>query len=493
MPVDMSQCRLPPFQHQIEAVEHMLAHPYSGNFSEMGMGKSKIVIDAAQIMYHAGVIDRMVVVAPASVRSGVWYDPELSELAKHLWLNTPAVITEYHSKIRKWTHGPASPTPFRIVCCNFEFLRNKDRLAFLKAHCGPKTLLVLDEASLIKSWKAQQTKACESLRSVCGRIVILNGTPVSHSPGDLYSQAHIMHPSILDCKTWYHFRARYGVMGGYMSKVIVKWVNLEDLQRRLAPYVIRELKINRLDLPEKMPPVAITVPLTSASWAAYRELRDDLVLELQTGVVTAVQAAVKVIRLSQITSGFVGGIEEDGNPLRGIKTLSSEKLDMLISWLQERISDDPLFKCLVWSRHRYEIAVALPRLQQLPGVCVGEIRGDQTPEERGYALRLLDPRTTPNSPVVVIGTPASGSMGLNLTAAHTVVYISSDYNYKNRAQSEDRVHRTGQAHAVSYFDILCTGTQGQKTVDHAVANAIRNKQDLAEFTTSAWIHALTEE
>jgi ATP-dependent DNA helicase len=84
-------------------------------------------------------------------------------------------------------------------------------------------------------------------------------------------------------------------------------------------------------------------------------------------------------------------------------------------------------------------------------------------------------------------------MGLNLTAAHTVIYLSNDFSLKTRLQSEDRVHRPGQIYPVSYFDMIATGPQGQKTIDHLVAKSLMNKEAIADLTTSAWISALTED
>jgi len=126
-------------------------------------------------------------------------------------------------------------------------------------------------------------------------------------------------------------------------------------------------------------------------------------------------------------------------------------------------------------------------------VIVGEIRGGQKKEERAAALRLLDPRTAPDGPVIVCGTPASGSMGLNLASAHTVVYLSNDHSLKTRLQSEDRVHRPGQINHVSYYDVLATGPQGQQTIDHVIIKALRNKEALATWTTQAWVDALKRE
>jgi hypothetical protein len=516
---------------------------------------------AAQLLYERGDIDRVVIVAPASVRA-VWFDPELGELKKHLWDSTPSVINEFHNKIRQWKHGPDAPNPLRWVITNYDFIRSANRLVQLRGVCNSKTLLVLDESSAVKSHKSKQTKACLQLRRACGRVVLLNGTPIANNPLDLYSQARLMNPGILDVDTWTNFRARYAVIaGGYGYPKITGWQNLGELQEKLKPYVLRRLKVDCLDLPKKLPSVALSVALTDETWAKYKEMRDELVAWLDTNTLSvALHAAVKAMRLAQICAGFLSGIREleqnlepmpdalretslfdeiderpdylcntlnsvqrtlplvgDGQPVDGAASLQrdgdvievgSEKLDFFMGWLEERLEEDTNLKLLVWCRFRPELARLMTALRKRGGLQLGEIRGGQKGDkyktvngervlvqqgERAEALRLLDPRTAPKGPVVVGGTPASGSMGLNLTAAHTVIYLSNDFRLLTRLQSEDRVHRPGQIMPVSYFDVIATGPQGQRTVDHLIMKALREKADVANWTASAWIRALREE
>ncbi len=533
--LDLSHCRIKPYDHQIVGIKKLVLEPVVGLFDEMGSGKSKQTIDAAQILFTQGKINRVLIVAPASVRH-VWYDPELGELVKHLWEELPARIMLFHGKIKLWDWFVKDRTAPRLdfIVVNYEFIREESRLIEAMTYTGPKTLLVLDESSAIKSYKAQQTKACFKLRKRCGRIVLLNGTPIANSPRDMFSQGNIMDKSILECKTIYNFRARYGVIGGYQNRQIIKWINIDDLQRRFAPYVLRRLKSDCLDLPPKMPPVILPVELTDITWRKYKEMRRDLIVWLSNNLIsTAQQAAVRGMRLAQITSGFLGGVHdagverevplplEDDRPdfipflkpdiiqqeptlhnlmeeqrllVPPVQTISCEKLDAFIEWLEEQLVADPQLKLLVWCRFRPELARLIERLESKPySIALGQIHGGQKKDSREMALRLLDPRTMPPGPVVVAGTPASGSMGLNLAGAHTVVYMSNDYSLKTRLQSEDRVHRPGQTYPVSYFDMVATGPKGQKTIDHTIIKSLRNKNDLATFTTSAWLQALTEE
>ncbi len=531
--LDFSRCNLPPFEHQIVGITKLVKEPIVGLWDVMGLGKSKQIIDAAQILYTQGLVNRVLIVAPASVRF-VWMDQELGELRKHLWDNLPAKVILFHGKIRTWSSSiskESTERPLQFLVTNYEFIRNKDRREQLFHFCGPKTWLVLDESSLVKSYGAAQTKSCMVLRKRCGRITLLNGTPIANSPKDLFSQGQLLDKKILDCKTYYNFRGRYGVMGGWQGRQVVQWVNIEDLQRRFAPYVLCRRKEDCLDLPEKIPSVIMPAILTEKTWAIYKEMREEMIVWLNEATISmAMQAAVKGIRLAQVTSGFLGGVHESGleeqpdpvidrpdfipfikkmisepiiqsNEIRmapnnlpePIQDISSEKLDVFLEWFDQKLVEDPAFKVLVWCRFRPELHRLFESLTQRPGVSLGKIWGGQKKQEREDALRLLDPRTMPKGPVVVMGTPSSGSMGLNLTGAHTVVYMSNDYSLKTRLQSEDRVHRPGQIHAVSYFDMVAVGPKGQKTIDHAIIKALRTKNDIATWTVSAWLDALKDE
>jgi SNF2 family DNA or RNA helicase len=516
----LANCRYPPRAHQVEGVQRLIEMPAFGLFDEMGAGKTKQVIDAGQALYLDAKIDQVIVIAPAAVRA-VWFESELGELAKHLWDRVPSVIEEYHARTRvwEWKCRIGGPAPLRWIITNYDFIRSEERLKALVARATPKTLLVLDESSAIKSGNAIQTKSCFALRKKCGRVVLLNGTPIANNPEDLMTQGNIMDPKILECKYKTHFRARYAIMGGYAVHgrpvEIIGWKNIPELQARFAPYILRRLKKDCLDLPEKLESVTLSPALTPKTWAIYREMREEMVVWLTKapdGIVsTATQAMTKAMRLAQICSGFLGGVEDamgeaaEGDNLldfgmaprpkrpEPVQEIGREKLDLFRQWLDLQLEEDPNLKLLVWCRFRPELERTFNELSAYQRLSLGKIWGSQSRDERADALRLLDPRTAPAGPVVVLGTPATGSMGLNLTAAHTVLYLSNDYSLKTRLQSEDRVHRPGQTSPVSYFDVVAMGPNGQKTIDHHIVRALRSKEDLANMTTSAWIRALGDE
>jgi SNF2 family DNA or RNA helicase len=487
--------RPPLFKHQREDIELIKTKPYFMNASEQGSGKTRTAIEAAQQLFEAGEIDQMLIVAPPALRTDVWYSEDLGQLKQYL--TCPARVTEYQAKTRSWEINLPADRFFHVIVTNYEFIRQNTRLEpLLKLVDARRTFLVLDESSAVSNHEARQTKACAYLRAKSKRVLLMNGTPVDESPGHAYAQFRLLHPDILGAKNWWNFRARYGVLGGFQGKQIIRWTNLDDLSRRTTPYVVRHMKKDCLDLPPKLPSVFMSVPLSSEIWRIYKEMRDDTLAWLdQNSMATAAQAGVRVMRLAQITSGFLGGIKdvetEEDIPTRDI---GREKLDLLLDFVEKRLHEDKDFKLLVWSRFRPEVERTSNELKtRFPGVPVGVIWGGQDRDERSASITLLDPRHATPGPALVVGTVATGAMGLNLAAAHDVVYLSNDWSARIRSQSEERVHRPGQTFPVSYFEILATGPNGQKTVDHAILQAMKRKQEDAVLTMAFWSSTLRDE
>lgn len=532
-----------PYAHQIVGVQRLtqfvepeIGRIYPGCFflaDDMRLGKTKQIIDAAQLLYMRGEINRVVVVCPSPVRS-VWYDQELGELAKHLWHSVPSMIADYHGKGRAWMWGAANKEPrLDWFITNYEYIghgvkRIGDRwsgwnLDPLVDLCSQQTMLVLDETAWVKSARAGRTRACVELRRHCGRVVLLNGTPIAQAPGDLFSQAFIMDPRILNCETSAEFKARYAyteinkTRSGRRFESILGWHNIEDLQKALAPYVLRRIRSECLDLPPKLDPVTLTATLKPETWKVYKQMREQLMVYLtESTMVTAPQAGVKVMRLAQITDGFLGGMKKEvecyncpgemcdkcgGSGLYEVDAepveVGREKLDLMVDWVRQRYEEDPQFRMVVWCRFRPELFRLVKELRiQFPYIRTLTIHGGQDPrgEERTQALRLMHPDTPKyNGAAILVGTQGTGSVGLNMAGAHEVVYFSNGYSLFQRKQSEDRPHGPGQTQPVSYHDIVAEGPKGQTTIDHEIVHALQSREDLANRTVSAWVTALKKE
>lgn len=475
----------------------------------MRCGKTRTTIEAAQQLFLAGEIDRVIVVAPAPVRDE-WFDPDLGQIAAYS--TVPINVTKYQAKTQQWVSPMWEGRPQLLwVVTNYEFIRRPERLDPLLSFCSPRTALVLDESLAVKTHSSLQTKACARLRRRCGRAWLLNGTPEGDNPGDAFGQYQMLDPlapglggprlqmsCTLGCANWWQFRARHAILGGFRGKQIVSWTNLEDLRQRTSPHTLRvTLAEVFAGMPAALEPATLAVTLTPESWAIYKRMKQDAIAQLADGKVTATQAGVVAMRLSQITSGFVGGViteadEEDALPLACVRSIGAEKEDAVVEWLDERLVEDPAFKVVIWCRFRAEAERLEARLRASVG-STALLYGGQHADERKRALRLLHPRTAPATAVAVIGTARTGGFGLNFAAASTMVYVSSDYSLVTRRQSSARILGPDQKVPAAYFDVVATGPDGQRTVDHAVLKALRKKVDVATWTAGDWARVLKEE
>lgn len=495
--IDTSRWKLRPFAHQVAGVEKLLSHTAFAIWDEMGCGKTAQVVNAACELASAGKINAVVVVCPASVRM-VWCDETIGEIKKHSWI--PSRVSEFALGKFKQVWKDQEDKLLWIVT-NYEILRSAKHL---KALCdvvkGCNAMLVCDESSYIKSRTAVQTKAIMKLREHCARCVILNGTPIVNNPLDLYSQAQILSPKIIPENYWV-FRSKYCEMipqrfgNGPRFNKIVSYKNLDELQRRIAPYCVRRLKKDCLDLPEKLYTVR-EIELTPESWKRYQTLKREAVIALGDGDLRLEpNAAVRIMRLAQLTSGILGGtdwIDEDLRRMAGAcEDISSEKLSWCVDYLTNECTANAV---IVWCRWRRERERLSNELRHAKGdYAVFELFGGQRSTDRTKAIQMFSQSTDYKGRRILIAQPHAGGFGLNLVAATEVIYLSNDFSYGIRLQSEDRCHRPGQEHPVTYIDVLATGPKGQKTIDHVVFKALRDKANLAELTTAMWRKALTEE
>lgn len=539
--------KFPHRQHQLEGVVKLLENPYFLLADEVGAGKTKQVIDAAQIMFLRGDIDTVVVITPGFARS-TWADddPLLGEVAKHAWDKVPNVIHEYH---KRYTDITFYPNALNWVVSNYEFVRRDDRLFDLeKLLRGRRTWLILDESWAVSGF-SDQMKACRRLRNKrAERVTELNGTPLSDGqPEDLYYPMMILDPSILGCQNRTDFRVKYCIMGGFDGKKVVGHQNLDDFNARIAPFVLSRRTRDCWDLPPMLDPIVVEARMTPATWSVYKDMRDQMVSQLGTQISTAQQAIVKSLRLAQICSGFLGGLEElgdvefDGNAGVSQVAATAPLLDALgqppaflrrqheqaqtlqgqanpsvpqagtagpgsvhpggavvgrtATGLVREVGREKLDAFLDWLDHRQPRPHKLltwcrftPELERV--VREMKARYPHVYELRGGvnkepAKAFLAPGSDPR-PGVVVGNQKAGGASLNFAAANIAVYLSNGPALLERTQSIGRIERPGATQPMLIVDVIASGPKGQKTFDHAVLKALRSKEDMARWTVQQW-------
>jgi len=471
--------RTAPYAHQLEAARRLAARPRGEDvfayLCEMGTGKSKMVIDEWGARVAGGDLDSLLVVAPAGVYRG-W---EVNQVPEHLGapvaegtVMAPWVSGGGNGAMGRLAHVLQTAGRPRIMLCNVEALSSvkKAREACAEFLVGGRAMMVVDESTFIRSHSAQRTKAVIALGVRAAARRICSGLATPRSPLDLYSQFQFLDWRIIGQRSYYGFRARYAVMqdqwfGGRRVPIVVGYKNLEELQQRIAPWSYRVLKEDCLDLPAKVYEMR-EVALTPEQKRLYAEIRDNATAALDEMThVTATSAITQILRLHQLLCGVV--VDEEGRE----HEVAEQRTDALVDLLNEHGG-----KALVWVPYRRALQKVVARLRREYGErAVVEFWGDIGGEERLEADRRFQ---SDDECRYSVGTPQAGGLGRTLTAASLCVYYANSWDLEHRVQSEDRAHRAGLDHKVTYVDLMAPGT-----VDEKIVHALRKKIDLAAAIT----------
>ena len=464
-----------PFEHQhIDFMTSRDRDDYA-LFLEMGLGKSKIIVDTAAWLYATGRIDAVFVLG----NKGSYRNWLTNELPTHM----PDYISRWGTYWDSSANKELAKTYeglFTSMECLKIFVMNIEALAFDRSYklaekfvnCH-RTLMVIDESTTIKNRDAKRTKAAIKIGRLAKYKRILTGSPITNNPLDLFSQAFFLNPCLLGYSSYYTFRARYADMvkitaGNRAFTKIQGYKNLEELKERMKSWSSRRTKDECLDLPDKIYQT-YEVEMTDEQKRHYKKLKDQAYAELAGKIVSAPIVLTKLLRLHQLVCGHL--TTDDGE----VHEIPSNRINALMDVLDETAG-----KVIIWATYTSDIRQITKKLQAEYGKeAVVSYYGETTNEERQEAARRMQ-----EDPVCrfFVGNPSVGGFGITLTAATTVVYYSNSYNLEHRLQSEDRAHRIGQTRSVNYVDLICP-----KTVDEKIVQALRNKKKLsAEVLGDEW-------
>jgi len=262
-----------PYAHQVKALKKLLKNGGGGLFMEMGTGKTKVAIDYACAMHTAKGITRILVVCPKSVIS-VWH----TEIPKHAGVEL------------EW----------RII--NYDRIWRTDTLTNLQQ--WEPQMVIYDEAHKCKNPTAKRSKAAYKISKQTPYRVVMTGTPISKNPLDLFGQFKILDDGIFGTN-YTAFKRAYALWGGYGGYQILKYINLQDMRRRIKPLIFQVKKEECLDLPARTHEI-IPVYLKE-SLDTYSQLSHESVVEIQGEDVEAPIVLTRLLRLSQITGGHLKG------------------------------------------------------------------------------------------------------------------------------------------------------------------------------------------
>lgn len=518
MPLDPA-IKTKQYEHQDEIYQLHRDSVFFGLFWEMGLGKSKLIQDVASYNHAKGKIQLLIVAAPNSVYKN-WISQELPKhmAADYIAMAYPKGRTE-RAQIKKLIfQDPDSwADKLRVLCISFDSIRTIEGFKYVKELMMIyRTFLVPDESTVIKVHGSKITKKLKVLGELAVMKWICTGTPVSESPFAIHSQVEFL------CEDfWANYgMASYGAFKNEFGKFRLMRVGkkrfnqletyrrLDYLHKIIAPISSRLLKE---DSKVKLPPKVYTTrtfEMTEKQQALYDEVRTEYTAELDDGMsLDAPLALVRLTRLQQITSGFVGAERVVGEePIErvdladenytqeafdfaqvnavnedlheGLKIIKKEK--KVVSILEEEeknprlqllldIVGDIRHKVIVWCRFRHDVDAICEALHPICGRYDGATKGK---DREG----VLDDFRNPDSEMkVLVANIASLSHGVTLTIAQTMVYYSNSFSLERRLQSEDRFHRIGQtAESVFIIDLAADGS-----VDLHIINTLKNKYQIA--------------
>lgn len=422
--------------HQVEALHLAWGKPAFFFAHEMGSGKSRTWLELMRAYYKLGVISECWMVCPNSL-IGNWHE----QCA--LW--TPELLT-----VMK-VYGILSLSAGRLP----------DELVALAKHAHSRLAVGVDESQRIKNSQAKRTKVMEVVGRHAGFRYDLTGTNITKGIEDLYSQYNFLDPNIIGYKSFYAFRNRYCMMGGFENKQIVGYQNMAELMALIAPHthVVKD--------PVKLPPQTReqrNIDLSPEQKRLLAELKSQMQTELSGTKISVTNALAYYTRGAQILGGFFPG--PDGTV---IQLPNNKKLEELIEIVE---STDK--KIVIFCRFVAEVQMIIRVLRER-GVEVRQIRAnDETLQTQVGEFQNCD------SVQVIASTYAMGSVGFTLTAGKILVEYSGTFNYEESVQARKRIHRIGQEDETKVIRLMANSK-----LDHAIQDIADKKQSIADYVTGS--------
>lgn len=460
-----------PRRYQVEAACMIREAGSMLIFDEPGTGKSMETVLGLVERAHAGHrVHPTVVIAPSSV-----VDPWIDEF--RAWAP--------HWRVRAWRGSPAQR---RALAGTADVYVTSYGTARRDApDTNPRTspliglraaVVVADEVHMLKHQASAQSRAVRRLAGGASTFIGLSGTPITHSPADLWPSLVALEPGAWPSRERWVQRYCLNRPGDYSTTALGLNQHAEPEFR--TTLLGRHRRVAKADVLAELPPKVYTVrtvDLPPGYREAYDGLEEDMLAQLPDGGELSVMSVLaQLTRLAQLASAAADieiTTEVVADPMTGLPierehqkvTLKapSWKVDALLEVLEER----PGQPVVAFAPSR-QLMVLAGNAAAAVGLKVGYIVGGQTPKER-TAVRETFQRGDLDMVCVTTG---AGGVGLTLTAARTAVFLQRPWSLVEAMQAEDRLHRIGaEGHeSIEVIDIVAS-----KTIDTRVRAVLRER------------------
>ena len=444
-----------PYSFQKTGVEYGLSHDSFLLGDEMGTGKSKQIIDIACCRKLLGQIKQCLVVV--GVNS-----------LKYNWLDEIRI----HSKERGWVLG----TQFRKNGSMYDGT-TKDKIEDLKTHTKELFLItnietfrsdefveelrknknidmmVIDEAHYCRNSQSHQGKNILKCANYKYKIAA-TGTPLVNSPVDAYAILKWLGIEKSNFTTFKRFYCNYGGFGGYQ---ITGFKNLHVLRDSLQNYMLRRLKRDVLDLPEKTIKNEYVDMLPGQS-KIYNELRNDILTNIDK-IALSDNPLTELLRLRQCT---------DWSGILSSEIAESAKMERLLQLVDDIVQSGN--KVVIASNWTQVTDIIVDKLKQYkPSIITGQY---SVPERHASK----DKFQTDEKCKVCVGTIGAMGTGITLTAASYIIFFDLPWTRAAFDQCTDRLDRIGQRNDMTVIKLLA-----RNTIDERIDEIILGKGAMSDM------------
>lgn len=517
--------KTPPLDCQRAFIDDHAFDPGYALWWEMGVGKSKALIDNAAKLYCENAITGFFVLAP----NGLHRNFVTRELPKHL---PDAVAERTQSLIWRTNQTKAQDNAARellkhdglkVLAMSYDSIMTEKGRALAKEFLtSNRCLYGADETGRIKEPAAARTVRVVGSGPFAAYRRGLTGTPIANAPWDIWSQIKFLDegfwaPHGLDSHE--AMKAQFGIWEKTAQRVAIgvalharpklevpeevritykvpldkngkptgmafrliprlqrsdegrpQYKNLDRLRTIVAPIRSRVLKKDVLTLPPKRHSM-LEFDLAPGQRRAYDSMQKLGFALTETGEsCTASMALTALLRLQQIACGYlVVDITPENTDEPRVRPIDpNPRLDLLLE-----LTQDMSHPALIWARFRADIDAIVTGLRK-QGKKVARYDGAISDEECGEnedAFHRGDVQ-------FLALTQSKGGEGLTLIEAETAIYYSNSFKLIERLQSSDRLHRFGQTKSVLEIDLFA-----RDTMEAQLILALQNKYDMSCMIT----------
>jgi len=427
--VDYSKYRhRPPLEHQKIAIEKLAGSKRFILADDMGLGKTTATIIAA---LETGA-KKILIICPASLK-----------------INWQREIANYTDRSVFISEGKKFSLDHDFVIVNYDILKNfhdtkeKDKSLLNQ---GNFDLVILDEAHMVSNAQAQRTKIINHFVKNINRVWLLTGTPMTSRPMNYYNLLYLIESPV--AQNWMAYAIRY--CQGYQFTAGKRKVwnvtgasNLEELRDRTSKQILRRLKEDVLDLPDKI----ITPVYLRLQSKEYEGLMGEYYDWYDKNPDESTSLTVQFSKLMKVR-----------------KVIANEKVKQTIEFAENILEQGK--KVIIFTN----FTDTLQSIYQHFGKKAVYLDGSCSNSQRQQAVDLFQ---NDEKVQVFVGNLKAAGVGLTLTAAEVVIMNDLSFVPAEHAQAEDRAYRYGQkSNVLVYYPLF------DNTIEGAIYDILNKKKEI---------------